>query len=566
MPNSKNYKLSSWVIWLIIGILGLPACWLLLQSQMINGHDAASNLIMATYTDRYMGDGQWLIRWASNINFGYGYPMFTYYPPEYSLLTFVLSKITHNIVMSMNMLAVFFWFLSGMAMFYWAKEFWGERGGIVSAVAYMYMPYHIQDMYVRSAFSEFSAFAFLPFLALCLYKVSKESSFKFFLPCSFTVFLLICMHTLSLMMFMPIFVAYIIFLFIQDKNSKGILTNILIFLTGWMMSAFFWLPVAMESKYLNSSYLFSGHIDFHRNFISWKQLLHGPWTKTSDVNGISFQIGLLILILAILPLLLGRKTLFKNHLLKTHYMFWGLITLIGTFLVLPYSEYFWVHLGLSHLIQFPWRFLIIVNFSLSFLAGSLLFNFEGRTSNFVTIFVVLLLIIGSIKFFDTVHTVNVDQSAVESSLPGMLYLGEGRFTPKWIQIPPMAFPKHKFEILKGEGEIEDYRQLNSISHSATIDAVSPLLVCFHSFYYPGWKVFIDGKEGEIYPDNPFGVILFVLPAGEHDVRVFFGQTPDRRLAEMISWLGLGLLILICLGWRPLRLSSNHHRLSQKHGP
>jgi len=515
----------------LIVVLALPLCFGLLQNQLINGHDATSNLMMALCMDKYAGDGQFLIRWASELNFGYGYPMFNFYPPAYFVLTFFVSKIIHDVTLTMNLIAVFFWILSGVGMYYWSKEFWGWRGALLSAVAYMYAPYHIQDIYVRSAFSEFSAFAFFPLILLSFYKINQRAHRGYVLLGVFSVFALGCGHLMMLILFMPVAIFYLLFLYFEKKDFQGLGLSFLVLGAGLMTSAFFWLPVFWEKQFLNTVFLIPSHVDFHHYFVSWQQLLHLPWGNTADFDGISFQIGLVYLVLALVPLVFLRK---KN----LHYFFFLGVAAVAVFLLLPLSSFFWGSSSPLKFVQFPWRFLTIVSFAVSFLAGSLMLMFKGKSANFVLPIVLVLIICTSIKFFRPVHYLNVDQVAVKNDLSSIFYLGEGRTTPKWVLVPPLKPPLHKFEFVHGNGEIEGDRVISSIEHIAQIHAQVQSLVCFHSFYFPGWRVFVDGKETQIYPNNPYGVILFPVLPGEHSVRVVFGSTPVRSIAGVASWAGL----------------------------
>jgi len=553
MKKLDHYKMPCWAVWAILGLLALPACFGLLQGQIINGHDATSNLIMALYMHQHLGDGQFFIRWASDINYGYGYPMFDFYPPGFFLLTCLVSKVISNVVVSMNLLTVFFWVLSGVGMYFWSREFWGEKGALLSSVAYMYMPYHIQDIYIRAAFSEFIAFAFFPLILLSFYKISKEFSLKYFLLGTMSIFVFTCIHTLMLMLFIPILMGYLLILSFFQNNKRLLLINFSMLLLGWTMSAFCWLPVAVDSQSLNKSFLFSMHIDFHKNFVSLQQLFHLPWGNTSTNNGLSLEIGLFAFLLSLIPLIFIKRILKQNCLAAAHYFFFLIITTVAIFFVLPYSQSSWEILGFSKLIQFPWRFLTIIDFSTAFLAGCCMLNHKGKLANFFLILLLVLLISCSTKYFNPVRFLNLDQTLMTNNLSSILYLGEGRFTPKWIKIPPMGYPKQKFEFVKGEGEITQYQRINSIEYSAHINAETPALICFHSFYFPGWKVLVDGKEAQIYPDNPYGVILFIAPAGDHAVKVAFGPTPMRSMAVMISWVALSLLVLSVLCRRYLNI-------------
>ena len=62
---------------------------------------------------------------------------------------------------------------AGVSMYYLARQFWGEAGGIISALYYTYSPYHALNLYVRGAVAELFAFAFIPLAFYGLWKVYK---------------------------------------------------------------------------------------------------------------------------------------------------------------------------------------------------------------------------------------------------------------------------------------------------------------------------------------------------------------------------------------------------------
>jgi uncharacterized membrane protein YfhO len=68
-------------------------------------------------------------------------------------------------------------------------------------------------------------------------------------------------------------------------------------------------------------------------------------------------------------------------------------------------------------------------------------------------------------------------------------------------------------------------------------------ILFHHYYFPGWKVYVDGKETPISYENDFGLMLFAVPPGEHRVLVMFGHTPPRFWGEFLS----GMTVLIIFG-------------------
>jgi hypothetical protein len=73
----------------------------------------------------------------------------------------------------------------------------------------------------------------------------------------------------------------------------------------------------------------------------------------------------------------------------------------------------------------------------------------------------------------------------------------------------------------------------------------------YTFYFPGWKAYVDGQPVEITLSEPEGWITFWVPAGEHTVRVQLEETLPRLVGWGLTALALlGLAALVV--WR-LRL-------------
>ena len=101
-----------------------------------------------------------------DLGYGFGYPIFNFYDPLPYYIGGLIEMIGLNALLATKLMMVVGIMLSGVSMYLLDKEFWGKAGGILSALFYMYAPYHALDIYVRGDVAEFWAFAFMPLVFL----------------------------------------------------------------------------------------------------------------------------------------------------------------------------------------------------------------------------------------------------------------------------------------------------------------------------------------------------------------------------------------------------------------
>jgi hypothetical protein len=114
------------------------------------------------------------------------------------------------------------------------------------------------------------------------------------------------------------------------------------------------------------------------------------------------------------------------------------------------------------------------------------------------------------------------------------------YLPKWVKRVSIAAPPQKLQAISGQSDVVDQGG-GPLDRRFKVRADTPALMVFHSYYFPGWEVFIDGQLATLQYDNPFGLIMFSMPPGDHMVRVHFGLTPLRQFFGLVS-----LFVLISL--------------------
>lgn len=112
------------------------------------------------------------------------------------------------------------------------------------------------------------------------------------------------------------------------------------------------------------------------------------------------------------------------------------------------------------------------------------------------------------------------------------------YLPKSAQRPPKSRAPEKPQIVAGEAEVVEGEKgtdwqnwkVRVIGKEATVHL--PL------YYFPGWKVWVDGEQVLINYDNQLGLISVALSGGEHEIVVKLTNTPIRSIGNFISFAGL----------------------------
>ncbi|MCP4518012.1 MAG: YfhO family protein, partial [Delftia sp.] len=110
--------------------------------------------------------------------------------------------------------------------------------------------------------------------------------------------------------------------------------------------------------------------------------------------------------------------------------------------------------------------------------------------------------------------------------------------------------------------LPDGAQLEIVEHGPLYDrfAISTpkkFVLRLYTFYFPGWRAYVDGEEVEIEVAGPEGFITLRVPEGEHEVLVRFGDTPPRTAGWIISAVGL-VMLLIAMALMPIPTSPHPH--------
>jgi len=530
--------------------------------------------------DEALKSGQFPVRWVDGLGFGFGYPLFVFYPPFVYMLGELFHLIGSGFINSIKLVFFASIIASGFAMYILAKEFWDKYSAVVASVFYLLVPYRALDIYVRGALSESFSFVWLPLILWSLYRLKRtEKAFYIYISAIFLALLMVT-HNLIFLPFMLILPVYLLFLIWKAENKKLFIVNCLSSIVySFGLSAFFWLPALLEKKYtIVDQLLLVNLANYNIHFIYPQQLWNWPWgfggSAAGLTDGISFKIGKLHVFTSIAASVLAIAHLIRLKLSGANgspaealakagqlSIVFFVLFLFSAFMTTFYSKPIWDLIPPLAYTQFPWRFLIFTSLFSSILAGAFVYLLRLPILRLIaSLILVVLLAIPNFKLFkpqtyrpdltDEIATSeeiinwDISQSSFEY-IPKGVELKKSELGTNVVNIKKSEIPTEEVQILSGLAQINS---LNSTPSKINfiVNAKDPLQVRVNVFNFPGWNAKVDGKKFTIADNNRLKLITLNIPEGVHRVEIQFKDTFDRFTGNIISLTSLLILFFFII--------------------
>lgn len=569
-------KFKNRFIWpILLIILTIPAFFFFLKPGMYwNMHDDMQ-MIRQLEMEKCFKDGQIPCRWTPDLGFGYGYPLFNYYPPLPNIVGQVFRTLGLSYMATVRWTAITQFILAALFMFILAKSLFGNFGGFIASLFYTYAPYHALNIYVRGAMNEAWASVFFPLI----FYFSRQIILKnkvidiFFLGISFCLLLL--SHNPMVLTFTPILFVWVLFWIWQTYKFKiKLIIPIVIklFFSGLLsasLAAFFTIPVLAETKLVQIGTMFTGYYSFSAHFASLKQMfLSNFWGDGGSIwgpnDGMSFMIGYIFWILAILIVLYFFFSSLKNKKIDQKLLLSFLLIAIGfgtAFLSHERSTFIWNLIIPIQKVQFPWRFLNHTTFLFSLSIGVIPYilknHFSSKNIIFINIFILIILFITNISHFYPVISGPITDDQKFSGLNWERQITSGIYdylpiTAKKAATGPASefvdsiSPGKTVYKITGIKKGSDWL-FGNINLSQESDVTISLLS------FPNFKVINNGVEINHKIDPELGRMILHLPAGNNQLYIKLHNTPIRTISNLISlsaWF-VCLFYLISFLWKKL---------------
>lgn len=556
----RNYYSSTLTPLALLCLLSFVASSPMLPGGWFNSHEGIAPIERVLALSYEIKNGDYYPRWLSSAYQSQGLPFFNFYSPMFYLLAAYLYSFGLPLLFAIKLVIWLLFFAGSTGMFFWVKRHCGATGGLISAITYLFLPYHFLDIYVRGAMAEFAALAILPFLFCGIDLSFSERAFKGILITGISSALLVLTHNLSALMIFPFAAVYFFCMAASERLSRErVIAAFAGPVIGLGLSSFYWLPVIMEKEYLGSfSSLTSGSFDYANHFTYPSQWVSTHWGFGVSAPGLedtlSFQLGFALLLLLVISL--GCLVFSKERRFGIMTLALGLF---GLFMTTSPSSAIYGVLSPLHYVQFPWRFLGPATMFLAAFAG-LAAGLSYRLKILKSVYLILLSLLLSVFLSGEQRAVSgrmqIGNIANEYIFKGRL-IGQlsmvNEYLPKWAEgsIYPSTLPRP----VSGYTVIEEVEARGSYTSFVTSGrAKSGVMI--PQFFFPGWKAEIDGLDTAVTPGEK-GFLLVEVPSGKHKVEVWFGTTLPRLAGWSLSILTVIAIVAIRLKRKSRNLFSSH---------
>lgn len=532
-------------LWLLL-LLITPSWAILVQPGYFPIHDDLQAM-RQLQMDKCFTDGQVPCRWVPDMGYGFGYPLFNFYPPGPYYLGELFRIINLQFIDIAKLIGIIGFVTSAVSMYLLAKEFWGTNGALISSLLYVFAPYHSVDFYVRAAINEFYALIFLPLIFLFLYKLIQTNKSKYLLFLALSTTGLLLSHNPTLMIFAPFCLVWVIYWLINFKTIQPLAKLALSAFWAVGLAAFFTLPVLFESKFVSLWTLTSGYFNYLAHFTDLKQLfININWgygaSQLGPVDGLSFALGYLHWLIPLIVLL--SAFIFRKH--RSLILCLVASLLVSLFMSHSKSTFLWKAITQLQYLQFPWRFLTLAIFFASFVSGALVKI--TKNSLILSCSLTLILLLNGSYFQPRTWYPTMTDAEKFSGDTWRLQRTASIFDylPIYAPLPPAFPPPADLVFISGQGSFQTLVKKSNLQKFQA-STTSPSVIQIQSLYFPGWKLYLDGAQQRIDPklDSLLGRPQVNLSPGTHTVDYILTNTLIRTISNwlsVITWLGLVILL------------------------
>lgn len=569
--NLKSFFSNPFFLTLIIVDLILVSFMYVGPGNLINTHDGNYHLYRFATSISAFDDGQKLLQLDADQLQGFGQAPNLFYGPMLSWLVLIVFKITSNLQISLMFLMLAATIATTFGAYYASKKiFKSEKAGFFTALIFTLEPFHVGELLTRGSFSEYLAFAFIPFIILAIYQIIFESKtdFKRIFMLAFSAFGIIMNHNLTAVLIAAMAALFVVFNIRKVFSKPKILFSLI--LAGILavgFSAIFILPF-LEVREVGIYNIFNP--DFQKWFyVNGSQVTPADaWLPTNMFRPPAGHASVVFGLSPVLLVLTIGFLVFRKDIKNTNYRRFSMMSIVISAIFVLFSTRIFAFIpavqNFHSMLQFSQRMLIIQSVLLPFVAG---YFIGEKLKNKREIMIAAA--IASISY------IHITTSAIEPgkfALPmnvGIDYnlidinIAMGEYQPIFpkvenvndISATAAGYVKktisekgQKADVISGSAKISGFEKKGSRMRLVVSENKNGAEIEFPMFYYPGFKAVLNGKPVKTNYSNKNRMVSVKLNPGQNGaLEVYYGISSATKIGSIVSglsFLACGLFMVI----------------------
>ena len=540
-------------------LFALPALWPFLQLGLTLSADGMLHVLRTALLTIHQQEGVFYPRWMPDLVLGYGYPLLSFYGPATYYLASFFVALGADPALALLLTFAALLLLAGAGAYLLVYDLADEAEGgrrraaaMVGAVAYLYAPYLLINVYARGAVAEVGAQMLLPWILLFLRRIFYAANpTPAALGFALNTALLAMTHNISLLFMPPVIVLYGLVVIWQARAlpwplRKRIGVVVLSGAAALGVSAFFWLPLLLERVNLATTAFAIAARYVGENTWTWSNFLDFSFPFEYS-TAIPFQLGVVQVLLAAVGFVtLPRRTA----------EWWALlaITMAASLMISAWALPLWLNSDMLLIAQFPWRLLAVVSLPLAIFPAGIVLRVRLRWTTLAVSLALIGVIIASQRPTATAFTPLLNQpvaigraAAAQFEFQTNAYgtSSSSEFLPRWAG-SNLFGDADTNAILTPRPEIH-LEIASPVMMAAIVTTTAPIDLNVTNFYFPGWTATIDGEPTALSSDPVRGMQTISAPAGVH--RIVISGT-GTLLQQVMTWISLVTLAALAVGvWR-----------------
>ncbi|MBI5302821.1 MAG: hypothetical protein HY868_11850 [Chloroflexi bacterium] len=524
-----------------LGILPLfpPSHFLFLDDG--NGH-----LFRFAEFDWMLRAGEVYPRWAPDLAYGYGYPVFNFYAPLTYYLAEIFRVMGADIPTALQLTLALFVIIGTTGAYEMGRALFANTesprlAGMIVALAYVFFPYFLLDIFLRGALAEALAAAILPWLIWSLHRVIHRRTSGAMIVAAFVVAAMVLAHNLTVVLsapFLGVFVLWELFRVPKPKRVRAFVSLAVAILCGGVLAAFYWLPAVTEMSLVAVSRANKPLVALlDGSFLSVSQVVQ--FTLPYQYTDQPYPLGIVSLIPVALALILGWRRR------ATTWLF-GALVIIAGILLLDVTREFWKAMPLLKTVQFAWRVSVLIGLGVAVTTGGLIAMIRHTALRVALAIACAAILVwnglGNLApqrlDYPREELTRGQMARVETNTRGLGFGSFGEFLPRTVQSLVTRLDSTRTGATPTI-TLEEFGATRFTFRVATSEALTITLRVFH---FAGWQATDDGQPTATFPNTPLGLVAINVPAGEHRVVIFFGDTLPRQIGALASGIAACALV------------------------